>query len=469
MIPVDMKSSLLALAAVLLANTLAADDFYLPLGGALGTTPRTELHIVNVSSDRANISIALIGAVDGSISEPKELALNAGESLSWSDAVSELFGSERFARAAGAIEIRADRDLKVAASTHFASGRSRASLPILSSRDAVETGRVPTAIESNDLDWHSGIVVLNPDVAPATATLTIRRGKVVIEESLLDIPSRGMRRVAIDQLFRSDRQSDDRVVFSASHRVLVFGYDVNGRSGARVVTPVRAEPNAGKPRRRAVRFPSTLQPPPPQEPHTIALTPSKDNTLYESSSGATSNGVGPGLFAGTTAARSIRRALVAFDLATQIPPGSRIRRVELTMQVSRTPSGDEPMNLHRVTRDWGEGASNAGSSRDGDGTASRAGDATWLHTFFPDARWSARGGDFEAVSDATGIVTFTSGKWESSDAMIARVQQWLDQPATNFGWIIIGDETSGSSVKRFDSRESASAIARPTLTIEYVK
>jgi hypothetical protein len=39
------------------------------------------------------------------------------------------------------------------------------------------------------------------------------------------------------------------------------------------------------------------------------------------------------------------------------------------------------------------------------------------------------------------------------DGMVANVQQWLDQPASNFGWIIIGNESQSATSKRFDSRE----------------
>jgi hypothetical protein len=36
---------------------------------------------------------------------------------------------------------------------------------------------------------------------------------------------------------------------------------------------------------------------------------------------------------------------------------------------------------------------------------------------------------------------------------VADVQQWLDQPASNFGWIIIGNESQSGTSKRFNSRE----------------
>jgi homospermidine synthase len=87
-----------------------------------------------------------------------------------------------------------------------------------------------------------------------------------------------------------------------------------------------------------------------------------------------------------------------------------------------------------------------------------------VHTFFPDRRWSTAGGDFQADADATTQVASASSVWESA-GMTARVQQWLDQPAANFGWIVIGNEARSGSAKRFDSREASTS--RPSLTIEF--
>lgn len=52
--------------------------------------------------------------------------------------------------------------------------------------------------------------------------------------------------------------------------------------------------------------------------------------------------------------------------------------------------------------------------------------------------------------------------------MASDVQAWLDDPNSNFGWIVIGDELPNqSSAKRFDSRESSDTGNRPVLTIEF--
>src|SRR6185436_16455726 len=117
-------------------------------------------------------------------------------------------------------------------------------------------------------------------------------------------------------------------------------------------------------KRRAVRSPS---PPVVFVAKTVVLGPSKDNTLYRFNDGSRSNGAGPHLFAGMTASNEPRRALLAFNLASQIPAGSVVTRVVLTVRVSKTIAGPRSMSLHRVAADWGEGVSDAGFSRDGIG------------------------------------------------------------------------------------------------------
>lgn len=45
---------------------------------------------------------------------------------------------------------------------------------------------------------------------------------------------------------------------------------------------------------------------------------------------------------------------------------------------------------------------------------------------------------------------------------------FLDTPATNLGWVLLGDENVVQSAKRFSTREEPSANLRPTLTVEYI-
>lgn len=198
------------------------------------------------------------------------------------------------------------------------------------------------------------------------------------------------------------------------------------------------------------------------------LSPVKDNTLYEDNSGSLSNGAGDFLFAGNTMRNMTRRALVAFDVASTVPPNAQIDSVTLTLTYSG-PQGDLPETfwLHRLTSDWGEGDSHAGAG-EGRGAAATEGDATWIHTFFDSLMWAEAGGDFvEEASAETVVADQGAYTWGSTETMVADVQQWLDDPDTSFGWMVLGDETKAPSDKRFVSLDNQQESDRPVLTVHY--
>jgi hypothetical protein len=103
------------------------------------------------------------------------------------------------------------------------------------------------------------------------------------------------------------------------------------------------------------------------EPKQVTLNPSKDNTLYQDTNGALSNGAGQHFFVGNTNNGSIRRGIIAFDIAGTIPAGATINSLTLTLYLSRTLSDSpQPVALHKLLADWGEGASDA-SDNEGSG------------------------------------------------------------------------------------------------------
>ena len=205
---------------------------------------------------------------------------------------------------------------------------------------------------------------------------------------------------------------------------------------------------------------------------TVDIGAKKDNTLYEPPLGQElSNGAGQHLFVGTTANPApdgdIRRALVAFDVAAAIPAGSAITQVVLTLNMSRTMSGTQSITVHRVTADWGEGTSDA-VGEEGGGAVPASGDVTWINRFFPGSPWTNPGGDFSSTVGASNDVAGPGlYSWGSSDGLVTDVQGWLDDPASNFGWVLIGPESVAQTAKRFDSRENSTAANRPKLTVTY--
>lgn len=191
-------------------------------------------------------------------------------------------------------------------------------------------------------------------------------------------------------------------------------------------------------------------------PPTWTLLADRDATLYESPAGGLANGAGAGLFAGLTGQPGVRRALVRFDVAATIPAGSKILGVGLRAVSTQSSSPSALMTTwHRVLVDWSEGTTVAPGNGGGGATA-QAGDATWLHRSYPSTFWSQPGGDFDPAPSGT-LALVQSGLSQNSGynpGLIADVQSWLDNPSTNFGWLIKSDETTPATATRFESRES---------------
>jgi spore coat protein A len=199
----------------------------------------------------------------------------------------------------------------------------------------------------------------------------------------------------------------------------------------------------------------------------ISINPVKDNTLYEyvPADGDLSNALGDHFFTGKTATGAyIRRGVIAFDIAGNIPPGSTITSVSLSMHVSRVhDNAARIVELHKLLADWGEGTSQA-SGQEGQGAPATTNDATWRHRFYSAIIWTTQGGDFSGtVSGSQSVGAIGSYIWSSAQ-MVADVQSWLNTPANNFGWLVRGDESTSATAKRFDTRESTSP---PVLTIQY--
>src|SRR5881275_2465981 len=171
----------------------------------------------------------------------------------------------------------------------------------------------------------------------------------------------------------------------------------------------------------------------------INLIPSEDNTLYEydAAEGDHSNGAGFHFFAGENGMGELRRGVLAFDVAGSIPAGSMITAVSLTMNMSMTPvSSLRTVELHKLLADWGEGTSHAPMG-EGDGAPATPNDATWRHRFFDTIFWTVQGGDFSATVSASQSVGGVGQYTWSSAQMIADVQSWLSDPASNFGWLVL--------------------------------
>jgi len=201
----------------------------------------------------------------------------------------------------------------------------------------------------------------------------------------------------------------------------------------------------------------------------VTLAPNHDATIYLDPLGEFANGAGQYLFAGEDGAGGVKRAPLSFDLSS-IPPGSTIQQASLKLTVSRAAGVDTfPVSLKRLTSAWNEGPTDA-DGEEGGGSPPASGDCTWIHTYYDTQSWATPGGDFVAGASCTIGVSAVSPQtctFGPTAGMTADVQGWLNAPATNFGWMLIGDESATATARRFNSRENPDPATRPQLIVNY--
>ena len=181
---------------------------------------------------------------------------------------------------------------------------------------------------------------------------------------------------------------------------------------------------------------------------------------------ATADGSGANLWTSVIAAGVIRRALLRFD-TSPVPPGAQVVQVQLEAFAIRIRTA-QSLGLHRLLAPWAEGPANGGDA--GVGAPAQAGDCTWSHRVWPTQAWSQRGGDFEPAASASTQVSGWPAPvlWSSTPALVADVQRWVDDPASNHGWLMRGDESGQQNATRLASRESIDAGARPRLRVHWL-
>jgi len=202
----------------------------------------------------------------------------------------------------------------------------------------------------------------------------------------------------------------------------------------------------------------------------VTFVSSKDNTLYEHASGSLSNGAGTRMFCGRTDNSKLRRAVFAFDVASNVPPCSTIVSVSVQLRCVQSNSGSEPATLHTILGDWGEAGSapSGAGGGGGNGGAAQPSDATWIHRFFPATMWASAGGDFAAGASASFSADQSGYYTVASTAQLeADVQGWLDNPSSNFGWLLKGNESVDLTAKAWATKEDSNAAYRPALTVTY--
>ena len=200
----------------------------------------------------------------------------------------------------------------------------------------------------------------------------------------------------------------------------------------------------------------------------VSLTPAKDNSLIEYQYPQYSGGASQYIFVGLEHfSLTPMRGLVDFNVAGSIPAGSTINSVSLTVTMELTNSTTTvtpTVGLHDVSQNWGQGTGVPQYFMP-PFAPTTTNDATWTNTFYPNQMWKTPGGDFSSTVSGTAVfgADGTTSTFSSTSQMVADVQSWLNNPSTNYGWLMLGDETQNSG-KMIGSMHSSNP---PTLTIDY--
>jgi hypothetical protein len=200
----------------------------------------------------------------------------------------------------------------------------------------------------------------------------------------------------------------------------------------------------------------------------VTLIPSADTTLFESfpdnNSGANQN-----LLSGANGGLQSGRALLKFDLSAAIPSNAIIQSASLTVSLVILPTGggaNSTFDLRRVLADWNEGTGNGNA-----GTPAQSGDATWNARHYPSNLWTTPGGavsnDFASTPSASLLIADLGNyTFASTSNLVADLQAWLQNPSSNFGWVLMTEsETTAFTARRFGSRESVTNA--PALQIQF--
>jgi hypothetical protein len=201
----------------------------------------------------------------------------------------------------------------------------------------------------------------------------------------------------------------------------------------------------------------------------LDIHPAADAAIYEGGT-LLANGSGAHLFVGKTNHAEVRRSLIRFDIAGNLPRGSRVISAELQMTIDRTAYFSAlDVGVHRLLSSWAEGPSDP-LGNEGGGAPAAAGDCTWLHRSLPGSPWFAAGGDFDGLPSSVATTPSQLGPvvWPSTPRMVLDVQSWLEVAASNHGWMLLTDELQAGAARRFASRTNAAQADRPRLRIRFL-
>lgn len=227
---------------------------------------------------------------------------------------------------------------------------------------------------------------------------------------------------------------------------------------------------------------------------TVTLPAVQDATLFGGADASSNTSLAdPGIFVGTDSATNPKRGLIEFNIAQYVPAGATITSVTLQLTVGQaagtsgnggTLSSATTISLFNESQAWGQPTNVANSTTFmgmGHGKPAATGDATWNDSFFSSTSptaWTTAGGDWSSsltdIADASSTGSPTAVTWSSASypGMVTAVQNWLNNPSTNFGWLLKNsNEGVATDYLAFWSAQGAAADSNsslaPALSITY--
>jgi hypothetical protein len=229
---------------------------------------------------------------------------------------------------------------------------------------------------------------------------------------------------------------------------------------------------------------------------TVTLPAVQDATLFGGNDANSNVSLAdPGIFVGTDSTPNAKRGLIEFNIAQYVPAGATITSVSLQLTVGQaagtsgnggTLSSATTIGLFDESQAWGQPMNVPNSTMFmgmGQGQPAQTGDATWSEPFYNSmtpTQWNTPGGDWtsslmaSASASSTGspaAVTWSSAVMMNA-MMVSDVQNWLNNPSTNYGWLLKNsNETATKDYLAFWSAQGAAASMNsalaPALTVTY--
>ena len=160
----------------------------------------------------------------------------------------------------------------------------------------------------------------------------------------------------------------------------------------------------------------------------------------------TNYGTDPKILVGTDSLGRNLRGLIEFDLSSI--PSSTVLSANLQVNLSYSSSDSNiTIKIYRLTSSWTESKT------------------TWTNSS-PSQLWSTVGGDYSEevtslqFSNVSGLYNFT---------ITNLVRGWINGSYSNYGLMLVSNDSAVEDIKEIDSSDSDSASARPKITINYVE